>query len=919
MQSEAQQTDTVTIKSEKKESIPPNGHIPNDVGTDVGTEEGGKKGQKRSIFVKQRSLEAKIKKGVTFQGLDGDVPEEAVKGVKSEVHCQTRTIKTNPHLHGGMANGRVKGRRDIRFANGSVVDSEAIGGISSDISEGEEPTRGIENTVHSGKRRVPPCSPPHRLPLRICSTCGGRQNPVAAVLYTTTQGATSTTSAGSDSLSSSPANAFYPGKDSGGSLSPLNMQMEKYTTYKSMQLDKGVAAMIPPPYPNININNDQSLPSTQETEVFKLGRHPSTGKFMGAPFPHSNMDTSVTHATYTSPNTHTVAVSVIQEVGTHTHAALCSTLQKPTSVSHTAQAPRAPMLTLPTNSHKHSIVSTQAETYVPSDTSTHAKAPYMLHCNGTHPNPASTKPTYTYSKPLTFVQLHRQSDMNSILADTLEKSPRPKTCKLITTADKIKPITPKTTSQIHSNIHPKGISLTSQSNHADTHTEPSTTLHSLTSTEDQNLAQSHLTAVFKPLSTSHPNTDVKLLNGLEARQNTHPRSSISVANPSTKPQSLSQIHFSTDPKPSATSNSNYSRACSTSTYTQTHSVTSDTCLGTQTSHCTNPHTTTHSKPFSAAAPSDSPVSAHCTLLDVDMLSKPHSIFKNQSGLQCKLSHTSYTTSHSDAALDPCPVTTMSLLTQSNTAETTHAFVELHSNNMEQLKASHDGLGVAVQETNVMSITENLENRTGEASLVTTSLAKVTAEPLVDLKKRCKFIEDKGADIDASHKSSVNSESQGTHQKFVPTFCPRTCRPPKPSHAAPLHPAFELLIEVTRNRGTNAKSKPSPHLPSPYALSGSQTQNVHTLRDTESQPEIDSQASVVLPISGHIPNRQCAPTHIHPPSLALLLPTSLECDGNQDPQKRLEKVEANLHANQERIANLLNIIQDLEMSHAFSKG
>ncbi|KAI4900850.1 hypothetical protein NFI96_003770 [Prochilodus magdalenae] len=769
-QSEAQKTDSVTIQSEKRASMPTNGHISHD----FGTEEDARKDRKRSIFVKQRSLETKTKKGVTFQ-----------------------------------AHPRAKGRRDIRFTNGSVVDSEAIGGISSDMSEGEDPTQGLETAVHSGKRKLPPCSPPHRPPLRICSTCGGRQNPVAALLYTTTRGATSPTSAGLESFSSSSATPFYPGKDMG------------------------------------------------------------------------------------------------------------------------AQEPKAPMLALPTNAHKHSIVATQAKTHGPTGTSPHTKAPHKPHCNGTQPKPASTEPTFTYPKPLSLVQLHRDSYTNDTCTNT---------CESITTAATVQPTTPKTTSQTHSTISPKGTSLTAQSYHANTHPKPSAPLHPPTSPKDQSLAPSHSKTALKPFSTSHSNTDVKLPNGLEARQNTQRRPSVSSdANPGAKPQSVSQIHFSTDPKPSATSDSNYSKACSTSTYTQTYSAAGDACLRTdaQTPRCSTSHTSTHSKPSSVATNTEIPVSAQSTLPHFDTLSKPHSILKNQSGSHCKLSHTSYTTFRPGTACNPCSVTTMSLLTRTNTAETTQAFVEVHSNSVGPPKTSLNSQADAARGANARSISETLDNGTDEPSTNTVRVtSKAPAEPTAHAKASRELPTDAGTDISNVHANwepFATSEPQTAHQQSTPqpsvslripnSSCPHTCRPPKPSHAPPLHPAFELLIEVTRNRSANAASKPNPHLPSSHALSGPQLQNHSSLTCTEPHRELetDSQASDMLPISGAAPNGHCILTHYHPPSLALLVPTSLECGRNPDPHKRLETVEASLQANQERITTLLNIIQDLEMSHALSKG
>ncbi|XP_029547591.1 agglutinin-like protein 3 [Salmo trutta] len=61
-------------------------------------------------------------------------------------------------------------------------------------------------------------------------------------------------------------------------------------------------------------------------------------------------------------------------------------------------------------------------------------------------------------------------------------------------------------------------------------------------------------------------------------------------------------------------------------------------------------------------------------------------------------------------------------------------------------------------------------------------------------------------------------------------------------------------------------------------------------------------------------------HSHPADTdLLLLPTSPQCSRPAPLQRRLQCVEASLAANQDRITTLLNIIQDLEMSHALSKG
>ncbi|XP_034148967.1 flocculation protein FLO11 isoform X2 [Esox lucius] len=147
----------------------------------------------RGLLSKQRSLDSKTKKGVTFEGISNELTKTVFfNHWKSGTYCYARAIKTNPHLSGGVGNGELKGRRDLRYTNGSVVDSEAIGGICIDGSDETEPvstksSRGPDQSkpkehsvAHSyctnakGSRAPPPL----RIPQRICSLCGGRKTAV---------------------------------------------------------------------------------------------------------------------------------------------------------------------------------------------------------------------------------------------------------------------------------------------------------------------------------------------------------------------------------------------------------------------------------------------------------------------------------------------------------------------------------------------------------------------------------------------------------------------------------------------------------------------------------------------------------------------------------------------------------------------
>ncbi|KAF3706609.1 Protein FAM196B [Channa argus] len=97
--------------------------------------------EKRAIL-KQRSGESKTKKEVTFKALGGEVSEDVACSQRnsSGTYCYARAIKTNPHFVGNPNNVRPKLKFAARYGNGSVVDSEVIGGISVDNDDAEPAT-----------------------------------------------------------------------------------------------------------------------------------------------------------------------------------------------------------------------------------------------------------------------------------------------------------------------------------------------------------------------------------------------------------------------------------------------------------------------------------------------------------------------------------------------------------------------------------------------------------------------------------------------------------------------------------------------------------------------------------------------------------------------------------------------------------
>ncbi|XP_071379220.1 protein INSYN2B-like [Centroberyx affinis] len=108
------------------------------------------------------------------------------QGSGSGVYCQIKAIRTNPK--------DTRGKRTARYTNGSVVASDAVGGVSSEAAEGREPVRerrrvqslrgeshrsalktgSVCTTVHATPPR--PCRVMTTSPPRLCGTCGRRQS-----------------------------------------------------------------------------------------------------------------------------------------------------------------------------------------------------------------------------------------------------------------------------------------------------------------------------------------------------------------------------------------------------------------------------------------------------------------------------------------------------------------------------------------------------------------------------------------------------------------------------------------------------------------------------------------------------------------------------------------------------------------------
>lgn len=135
--------------------------------------------EKRTIL-KLKNGESKTKKEVTFKTLGCEASKDVTCRHRG-TYCCSKEINTD--LEGNVTSIKPK-LKSARYTNGSVVDSEAIGGICVDNGEGE-PTmsHGKKQTKLQGhyaeksaKSLLLSATQPFGMQQKICSHCGGRQS-----------------------------------------------------------------------------------------------------------------------------------------------------------------------------------------------------------------------------------------------------------------------------------------------------------------------------------------------------------------------------------------------------------------------------------------------------------------------------------------------------------------------------------------------------------------------------------------------------------------------------------------------------------------------------------------------------------------------------------------------------------------------
>ncbi|XP_032431387.1 uncharacterized protein LOC116727850 [Xiphophorus hellerii] len=129
--------------------------------------------EKRAIL-RQKTEETKIKKEVTFKAIGGVDSKDGAGCQKRSggTYCYARAIKTNPLTAGSTSSGRSRLKSSTRYINGSVVDSEAIGGII-EVKDDAEPSKAV--TSH-GTVSHHPCADQSK---NTCNHRGGKQSVIS--------------------------------------------------------------------------------------------------------------------------------------------------------------------------------------------------------------------------------------------------------------------------------------------------------------------------------------------------------------------------------------------------------------------------------------------------------------------------------------------------------------------------------------------------------------------------------------------------------------------------------------------------------------------------------------------------------------------------------------------------------------------
>lgn len=157
---------------------------------DSGYKEVLKSEKEKGAILKLKTRSSKTKKEVTFKTVECEASRDVTCSLEiSQTHCHSKEIKGNPHP---PQDASIKSKlKPARYSNGSVVDSDAIGGISVDNIE-EEPVASSggkkqdkpqsHHAEKSGRPLVLSGAQTFRTPQKICGQCGGGQSVVSGLI-----------------------------------------------------------------------------------------------------------------------------------------------------------------------------------------------------------------------------------------------------------------------------------------------------------------------------------------------------------------------------------------------------------------------------------------------------------------------------------------------------------------------------------------------------------------------------------------------------------------------------------------------------------------------------------------------------------------------------------------------------------------
>ncbi|CAB1316174.1 unnamed protein product [Coregonus sp. 'balchen'] len=930
-----------------------NGYIPKEPKEEEGIRR-TKSVRERVALSKQRSLDSKIKKGVTFEGISSKLTKNVLFNQwKSGTYCYARAIKTNPHLSGGMGNSKLKGRQDMRYTNGSVVDSEAIGGICIDGRDEAEPVSTMSSRVgdqskpkehsvaHSycGNAKRPPALPPLQMPQRICSHCGGRQTVVAGAgdgAGAANLGDKSPSSAcpeGTTAMKTPPSltdrnhlPTSHTEKERDSAFSPLRIAYRDRTQSQWTHTDS--LSTHPHCNPPIQNNKDRKPnlpenppPAWQNGDLKQTNSytsHPTYPLHSTSRDPVETLDTP-SHAHSDKPTSlttilHTTTVTVTKAT-IEPRRADANFLETP---SHLSKIPRPTPLKL----SPQIAIATR-----PNTPRTHRKHPKTPRHPNTQPNPSNTQP-YPVNPP------HRTSPPNHVNPSCVIKPPKPEntphTTTLSITATTLHRSAPPYPTNTHATKPPNSANAHTATPPTPVCTPTTTTLPNTATTMMYRTLPSHANTLHTTTTPANTPYTTTLANPYITSHTTTPTYYYTTIHPTTRPKPLSL-----NPNLSNTPISPYLAYTSPKTPPNVDNASQTT---TPTHSSNGLHIANQRHPSTTSLTNCRPL-----IMTQTQHNKPPDHSNRSHKVTCIKTHAEQTTAyhtntHKRFVVEPIMHANVypKLLTVSN--RNTHCNPVIVSQTHEE---RHSRMSNASQVTNLPKcITEKETNKEGEKQGHFVTNLKPGSEP--QLHSHTEHIPS----------SAFRLDGQIYTNDVPPSITPQTQTDPKALIASQMNTTAHVkpVTKTPNHRNTDfsSTSTPNKHTSPTHRLIPQA--RPYTITELLTHTAIDPKCNRLLPPSrmAHLafytlthPNQ----THqmIHPvlpflsssttpqPSLddprlahshpadAALLPPSPQCSKPAPLQRRLQFVEANLAANQDKITTLLNIIQDLEMSQALSMG